>query len=195
MPEITDLLVRWRAGDDEAGREVVGLTYAELRAVAMRQIRRERRDHSLQATGLLHEAWLRLVRRGPGAACTREDFMGLMAAEMRRRLIDYARRRRADKRGGGIRPGQLASSEVPALDLAGSEGIEKTLESLDRALDQLNAAFPRAARVVELRFLAGLTTAAVAVELGLSEGTVKREWRFARAWLAAALARTTGDAA
>ncbi len=190
MPEITELLVRWRAGDGDAGREVAGLTYSELRAVAIRQIRRERRDHSLQATGLLHEVWLRLMRRGPGGAGTREDFMCLMAAEMRRRLIDHARRRLAVKRGGGMRPAELVDSAVPVASLSGDETTEEMLQSLDRALDQLNAAFPRAARVVELRFLAGLTTAAAAAELGLSEGTVKREWTFARAWLAAALTRT-----
>jgi RNA polymerase sigma factor (TIGR02999 family) len=189
MPgEITRLLEAWRGGDAEAGEEVVARTYDKLRRVARGYLRHERPGHLLQPTALLHEAYVRLLRTGPGGADTREAFFRLMASEMRRRLIDHARRRLADKRGGGAIHEALDSSMAGAASsLPGPEENEMALAHLDGALRDLNASFPRAARVVELRFLAGLTTEATAAELGLSTGTVKREWTFARAWLAAAL--------
>jgi RNA polymerase sigma factor (TIGR02999 family) len=189
MPgEITRLLEAWRGGDAEAGEEVVARTYDKLRRVARGYLRHERPGHLLQPTALLHEAYVRLLRTGPGGADTREAFFRLMASEMRRRLIDHARRRLADKRGGGAIHEALDSSMAGAASsLPGPEENEMALAHLDGALRDLSASFPRAARVVELRFLAGLTTEATAAELGLSTGTVKREWTFARAWLAAAL--------
>src|SRR5262245_17075683 len=108
-----------------------------------------------------------------------------MAAEMRRRLIDYARRRRADKRGGGAVHEPLEPAAI-AAKLEDAHEVEAMLSRLDRALEQLNESFPRAAHVVQLRFIAGLTEQAAA-QLGFSPGTVKREWTFARAWLAAAI--------
>lgn len=186
MPEISKLLEKWRAGSSDAGEEVVARTYDELRRVAHAHLRRERRGHPLQTTALLHEAYLRLLRTGPGTADTREAFLRLMAAEMRRRLVDHARRRLAEKRGGGAIHHRLQTSAiVPAPE--DHADIETMLGRLDTALDELSAGFPRAARVVQLRFLAGLTTEETAAELGLSTGTVKREWTFARAWLAAAM--------
>jgi len=182
--DISKLLEAWKGGNVEAGEEVVARTYAELRRVAHGFIRRERRDHTLQTTALLHEAYLRLLRKGPGNADTRDAFFRLMAAEMRRRLIDHARRRLASKRGGGIPHDPITTSGVAAPEV---EDIESVLERLDQALKDLSAAFPRTAHVVQLRFLVGMTTEEAAAELGLSPATVKREWTFARAWLAAAI--------
>ena len=182
---------RWKAGDAAAGETVIARTYDELRRIARAYIRRERPGHLLQPTALLHEAYLRLLRTGPGPADSREAFFRLMAAEMRRRLVDYARRRMADKRGGGAEHqplDELSSTEVPPAPAAGTQ-TDAAVERLDEALRQLSASFPRAARVVELRFLAGMTTEEAATALGLSSGTVKRDWAFARAWLASAVER------
>ena len=184
--DISSLLEAWKAGDARAGEEVVERTYPELRRVAHGFLRHERRHHTLQTTALLHEAYLRLLRKGPGTAETREAFFRLMAAEMRRRLIDHARRRLASKRGGGAVHEQLSTS-AGITSPESANDIEAVLARLDQALVQLSASFPRTAHVVQLRFLAGMTTEEAAVELGLSAGTVKREWTFARAWLAAAM--------
>jgi RNA polymerase sigma factor (TIGR02999 family) len=110
-----------------------------------------------------------------------------MAAEMRRRLIDHARRRLAEKRGGRIAHSELKSSQVGIQPHMPAGDLEATFKRLDQALEELTHHFPRAARVVQLRFLCDLTIEAIAVELALSPGTVKRDWTFARAWLAAAL--------
>jgi RNA polymerase sigma factor (TIGR02999 family) len=187
MPgQISRLLEEWRAGNVLAGEEVVARTYDELRRLARAQVRRERQGHTLQATALLHEAYLRLLRRGPGSIENRDAFFRLMATEMRRRLVDHARRRLATKRGGGVIAEPLETSAV-ACGVDRSQDVEVVFERLDRALDELNASFPRAAHVVQLRFIAGLTTDETASAIGLSAGTVKREWTFARAWLAAAM--------
>jgi RNA polymerase sigma factor (TIGR02999 family) len=191
MADISKLLTEWRAGNAIAGDEVVSRTYDELRRVAHAHLRGERQPHPLQTTALLHEAYLRLLRKGPGTADTRDAFFRLMAAEMRRRLIDHARRRLTVKRGGGAIHQRLQTSAiVPAF--ADHVDVETMLGSLDAALDELSTSFPRAARVVQLRFLAGLTTEETGAEMGLSPGTVKREWTFARAWLAAAMESKTG---
>ena len=184
--EITVLLEAWKAGDENAGAEVVSRTYAELRRLAHAYVRRERPGHTLQATALLNEAYLRLLRTGPGPADNREAFFRLMAAEMRHRLVDHARRRLAEKRGGGVIHEELKTGTM-AIVPDQPQDVEVILEQLDDALEQLTASFPRAAQVVQLRFLAGLTTDETAAALGLSAGTIKREWTFARAWLAAAL--------
>ena len=187
MPgDITRLLHEWQSGNTAAGDEVVTRTYGELRRVAHGYLRRERVDHSLQTTALLHEAYLRLLRKGPGNVEDRAAFFRLMAAEMRRRLVDHARRRLALKRGGGIIHDPLHDSGV-AVPVAEADGGKAMLSRLDGATEDLGRSFPRAARVVQLRFLAGLTTDEAAAALGLSAGTVKRDWTFARAWLAAAI--------
>jgi RNA polymerase sigma factor (TIGR02999 family) len=184
--EITKLLEQWRAGDAGAGEQVIAKTYGELRRMAHHHLRRERPGHTLQTTALLHEAYLRLLRKGPGSVVDREAFFRLMAAEMRRRLVDHARRRRANKRGGGAFHEPMRTSAIVAAPER-SDDLEPVLARLDQALAELNDSFPRAARVVQLRFLAGLTNEEAATELGLSAGTVKRDWTFARAWLAAAM--------
>jgi RNA polymerase sigma factor (TIGR02999 family) len=183
--DITQLLDDWKSGNAAAGEEVIAKTYDELRRIAHARLRRERRDHTLQATAVLHEAYLRLMRRGPGPVANRDDFYRLMATEIRRRLVDHARRRLADKRGGGAVHEPLASSIAASPE--STADTESMLGRLDRALADLAGSYPRAAEVVGLRFLAGLTTDETAQQLGLSPGTVKREWTFARAWLAAAI--------
>lgn len=184
--DITRLLEQWKAGNVKAGEELIARTYPELRRVAHAHLRRERRGHSLQTTAILHEAYLRLLRKGPGSVEDRSAFFRLMAAEIRHRLIDHARRRLATKRGGGV---THENCDVAALAarIDSSSDIESMLARLDRALQALAKSFPRAAQVVQLRFLAGLTMEEAARELELSVGTVKREWTFARAWLAAAM--------
>jgi RNA polymerase sigma factor (TIGR02999 family) len=184
--DISKLLEAWKAGNAEAGEELVAKTYRELRRMAHARLRRERAGHTLQTTALLHEAYLRLLRKGPGSIENREAFFRLMAAEMRRRLVDHARRRLAEKRGRGVRHEPLDASAI-VVSLEDAQEVEAMLGRLDRALDELHGSFPRAARVVQLRFIAGLTTEQTATAIGLSPGTVKREWTFARAWLAAAM--------
>ena len=187
MPgDITKLLEEWRAGDAQAGEQIIARTYEELRRVARGYASRERPGHTLQATALLHEAYLRLLRKGPGSADNRQAFFRLMAAEMRHRLIDRARRRLSAKRGGGIIHEPVDTS-VLVQPRGNSDELEATFARLDRALNELSDRFPRAARVVQLRFICGLTTDETSAHLELSSGTVKREWTFARAWLAAAL--------
>jgi RNA polymerase sigma factor (TIGR02999 family) len=191
--ELTNLLEQWKAGDAMAGEEVVLRTYPELRRLARAYLRHERSDHTLQTTALLHEAYIRLLRTGPGTVDSRDAFFRLMAAEMRRRLIDHARRRLAEKRGGRVAHAPLDSSLAAAPVREPGEDDELP-ERLDRALLELNALFPRAARVVQLKFFVGLTTEEAASELGLSPGTVKRDWTFARAWLAAAMEKNPDHA-
>ena len=182
---ITRLLEEWQDGDSHAAEILVSKTYDELRRIARLHLRGERPGHTLQATALLHEAYLRLLDHVPESIDSRQAFFRLMSAEMRRRLIDHARRRLADKRGAGAHPVSL-----DAVDLAASvsdDDAQHMLDRLDAALERLTVAYPRTASVVQLRYLAGLTLDETASELGLSTGTVKREWTFAKAWLAAAL--------
>jgi len=184
--DLTTLLEQWHAGSASAGEQVVAKTYDELQRVARGYLRRERSGHTLQATALLNEVYLRLLPHGPRAAATREEFFRLMASEMRRRLVDHARRRLADKRGGGIRHETLDTGVQAAMPEQDDDSTA-TLDRLDRAVDTLSASHPRTAKIVQLRYLAGLTIEEVAADLGLSTGTVKREWTFAKAWLAAAI--------
>jgi RNA polymerase sigma factor (TIGR02999 family) len=184
--DISTLLSRWRDGDPEAAEQIVARTYTELRRIARRHLRGERAGHTLQTTALLHEAWLRLLRDGPGPVADRDAFLRLMSVEMRRRLVDHARRRLADKRGGRFARQPLDTS-VPAPAPDPEDDLEATLGRLDRALERLCNEHPRAAQVVQLRFLGDLSLEDTATELGISIGTVKRDWTFARAWLAASL--------
>ena len=185
QPEnITELLRLWQDGDSDAGALVVAHTYGELRRIARAHMRHERFAESLGATGLLHEAYLRLLRNGPGTVESRQAFFRVMAAEMRRRLVDRARRRLAVKRGAGVALEPLGDVPAAAADQLGDPAA---LDRLDQAIEQLVHSDPRAARVVQLRFLAGMSNEEAAAELGVSPRTVKRDWTFARAWLAAAI--------
>jgi RNA polymerase sigma factor (TIGR02999 family) len=184
--DITTLLDKWKAGSVAAGEEVVAKTYGELRRLARSYLRRERQGHTLQATALLNEVYLRFLPAAPRAADNRDAFFRLMASEMRRRLVDHARRRLAEKRGGGVRLESL-DPEVAAAAPDASGDVVPMLDRLDRAVADLGVSHPRAAEVVQLRFIGGLTIEEIAEELGLSTATVKREWTFAKAWLAAAM--------
>jgi RNA polymerase sigma factor (TIGR02999 family) len=156
------------------------LVYAELRRLAVSQMRQEHRDHTLQPTALVHEAYLRLAGHRAGFR-SRIHFYGAAAQAMRRILVDHARGRGAQKRG----------QRDPLVDLEKlvGVGVERPIElvALDEGLDRLAAVAPRAAKVVELRFFGGLSVADAAAFLDISPATVKREWTFARAWLFRAL--------
>jgi len=158
------------------------LLYAELRALAADFLRRERSNHTLQPTALVHEAWIRLSDQVGSPWDNRAQFFAIAAQAMRRILIDHARRRQADKRGVGRQRITLASDITPPLDAA-----EVDLLALDDALDRLAALDARQAKIVELRFFAGLTVDEVAEAIGVSARTVAGDWRLARAWLSRAL--------
>jgi RNA polymerase sigma factor (TIGR02999 family) len=185
--DVTRLLQRWREGDPDAGARVVAATYQELRRIARGAMRGERAQHTLQATALVHEAYLRLFRDAPVALASREEFLRLMATEMRRHLIDHARRRRADKRGGGAVHEPVDEIDLPAA--AAEESPEVFLARLDAALDKLMVEHPRVADVIRLRFMGDLSIEEAARALKLSAGTVKRDYALGRAWLARELTR------
>jgi RNA polymerase sigma factor (TIGR02999 family) len=175
--EITELLRRHGAGHSETADELFPALYGELRRIAAACARRERADHTLQATAIVHEAYVRLVEQ-PGIAWqSRQHFLGLAARVMRRVLVDYARERGRAKRGGGADRVELAE----ALSLG--SGGDPDLVALDDALRGLGAVDERLVRVVELRFFAGLTLEETARHLGVSPMTVTRDWRRAKAWL------------
>jgi RNA polymerase sigma-70 factor, ECF subfamily len=180
--EITGLLAKWRQGDEHARDALFSAVYPQLRQIAARFLQRERRDHTLEPGGVVNELYLRIFGRQPIAYEDRAHFFAVAAETMRRILIDYARARVADKRGGEQRPVPLSD------DLGESVGlpIEQLLD-LDTFLSELEQADPRAARVVELRFFGGLREEEVAEVLQVSVITVKRDWKAARAWLAARL--------
>ena len=175
--EITVLLGALRGGDSNARDKLVPLLYPELRRLAAYYMRREEPGHTLQATALVHEAYLRLVANPSDSWQNRAHFFATAAQVMRRILVDQARARKAEKRGGEMQP--LALDE--ALASAGEKAPD--LVALDDALSTLTKINPRQSRVVELRFFAGLSVEEIAEVLGVSEVTVKRDWSVARAWL------------
>ena len=181
MSEVTQLLREWSGGRQEARDELLGLVYEPLRAIAGRHLNREREGHTLQPTALVHELYLKLVDQRRVAWNDRAHFFAVAAQVMRRILVDHARRRNSDKRGGGLVPLTIGA----ALDLAAAENFD--VVALDVALENLEKIFPQQARIVELRFYAGLTIDETASVLGVSAATISREWTMARAWLRRAL--------
>jgi RNA polymerase sigma factor (TIGR02999 family) len=177
MPEVTQLLREWSGGRQEARDELLGLVYEPLRAIASRHLYREREGHTLQPTALVNELYLKLVGQRSVAWNDRAHFYAVAAQVMRRILVDHARRKKSDKRGGDMIPVTIGA----ALDLAATESID--VVALDVALENLEKIFPQQARVVELRFYAGLTIDETASVLGVSPATISREWTMARAWL------------
>jgi RNA polymerase sigma factor (TIGR02999 family) len=174
---ITHLLNEWSDGDRQALDKLTPLVYEELRQQAARYLRRERPGHTLQTTALIHEAYLRLIDAKDVHWQSRAHFFAIAANIMRRILVDHARRRDADKRGGSqirVRPDE-AFGVVNAIDV--------DLLAIDEALSRLETMDPQQARVVELRFFSGLTVEETAAALGVSPKTVKRDWSVARAWL------------
>jgi len=171
--DVTALLAAARGGDDGALERLLPVVYADLRAVAEREMRREAAGHTLQPTALVHEAYLRLAGAAENAG-DRTHFLAIAARAMRQVLVDHARRRDAAKRGGGAPP-------VTLTDAVGAGPLDlDELLALDRALDTLD---PRQRQVVECRFFAGMEESEIATALGLSERTVRRDWAKARAWL------------
>jgi RNA polymerase sigma factor (TIGR02999 family) len=180
---ITRMLRDWNAGDEEgAGRVVAGL-YAELHRMAASMLRSERSGHTLEATALIHELYLRLDAAHAPEWQSRTHFFAVAANMLRRILIDHARARSAGRRGGGEVKIPLLAENTGAVSACSYD----ELLIIDEALTQLEQADPRAARVTELRFFGGLQESEIAAELSVSEITVKRDWRFARAWLASHL--------
>lgn len=175
--EVTALLKDWSGGDQRALEQLLPLVYGELRKLAAGYMRKERSDHTLQPTALVHEAYLRLVDQERVDWHNRAHFFGIAARMMRRVLVDHARRRQAAKR-------DAATYYLPFADEVASPGRDPELLDFDRALESLSALDPRQAKIVELRFFGGLTVEETAEVVGISPATVKREWQTARAWLA-----------
>ena len=176
-PDITALLDDWGRGNHRALDELLPLVYAELRAIARRQLRRERVGHTLQPTALVHEAYLRLVDQRQVDWRSRAHFFGVAAQVMRRILVDSARRRNAAKRGEGIHC--ISLDEVAAT----AEQDEISVLALDQALGRLETLDRGLAQIIELRAFGGLTIEEAAQVLKVSASTAKREWRTAKAWL------------
>jgi RNA polymerase sigma factor (TIGR02999 family) len=183
---VTELLLRWRGGDRQALDALMPLVYAELRRLAQHYIRQERPDHTLQSTALVHEAYVRLVGQNLPEWRSRAHFFGVAAQLMRQILVDHARHRQAEKRGGAA-PCKLTLDEgllqTPDRDL--------DVILLDDALRDLAALDPQQSRIVELRFFAGLTIDDTSEVMGISPATVSRDWTSARAWLHREISRRT----
>ena len=182
--QVTELLHAWGAGDAAASDALVALVYTELRRQARRALRREGVGHTLQATALVHEAWLRLDAQHQARWESRTQFLAVAARMMRRVLVDHARTRRALKRGGGETQLTLGDAEQA---VAAADNVD--VLALDDALSRLATLDPRKARLVELRYFAGLSIPEAAAALGVSQATVGREWAVARMWLRRELER------
>lgn len=176
--DITRLLHQLSDGDDHAVNALMPLVYDELHAMADRQMRRERANHTLNSTALVHEAYLKLVDQNRVNWQNRAHFFAIAAQAMRRILINYAQARLAQKRGGGQILATFNEEEVLRESRAGE------IVALDEALTRLAELNERQSKVVEYRFFAGLTQEEIAEVLGVSVPTVRRDWRLARAWLA-----------
>ena len=175
--EITSLLDEWRSGKDDAFDRLFALVYDELRSLASSYMRRERPDHTLQTTALVNEAYLKLVGNRDALPQNRLHFFAVAAKVMRQILIDHARARRSEKRGGGAVKVSLDEAAVMSDERADE------LLALDEALTRLTAVDSRKSQVVELRFFGGLTIEETAEFLGVSFNTAVRDWEMARAWL------------
>lgn len=173
---VTELLAKWRAGDQEVLDALVPLVYNELRKAAHRYLRNERPAHTLQSTALVHEAYLRLRRQEVQEFENRAHFLAISAQLMRQILVEYARGRNAAKRNAGYR---VVLDDT--VNLFKARSVD--LVALDDALKELARLDPRQSRVVELRFFGGLSTEETAAVLGISSATVKRDWSTARIWL------------
>ena len=176
------------ASEDPSSRPaLLDEVYEQLRAIAQHRLNNESPGHTLQATALVHEAWLKLCQRGSVMALDRRRFVIAAAEAMRRVLIDHSRTRDRVKRGGGGANRQSTADVGDVLDLAGEQDPEQIV-ALEQAVCRLEQEHPRAAEVVKLRFFAGLSVGDTAACLAISDRTVKRLWRFARAWLFRAVA-------
>lgn len=180
--EISEMLKAWSDGDREIADEFMPLVYEELRRQARRFLRKERSNHTLQTTGLVHEAYLRLVDQRGVSWQNRAHFFGIAAEMMRRILVNYALHANREKRGGGVQTIVL-DERIQIADAA----RDIDLIALDEALTRLTGLDERQARVVELKYFGGLSVEETSEVLGISPATVKREWTMAKAWLRAEL--------
>src|SRR5215467_4035807 len=178
---ITRLLFEWRSGDNHAAARLMELVYRELHQITTREMRRERGEHTLQTTALSHEAYIRLCGAQHIQWHDRAHFFAVAAQQLRRVLVDYARRVRSEKRGGGKVCATLFDADNAAWQL------DERLLAVDGALQKLETLDRRAAKLIELRFFGGLTETEAAEALEISITTLKRDWDFARSWLAAQL--------
>jgi RNA polymerase sigma factor (TIGR02999 family) len=176
--EVTNLLRSWGRGGDDAADRLLAVIYDDLHAQAARAMRREGGEHTLQATALVHEAYLRLVGQRHVDWKNRAHFFAIAAQAMRRVLVDHARGRLAEKRGGGVEKVTLSEAGAASHD---NDAID--VLALHDALERLAVLDPDQARVVELRYFGGMNIDETAETLGVSAATVKREWAVARAWL------------
>src|SRR5689334_194186 len=197
---VTQLLSQWRSGNQKALGELTGIVYQELRALAQRHLRRERPNHTIQRTALVHEAFVRLVNQQSVDWQSRAHFFALASNLMRRILVDHARARLASKRGGGAVAVSLDDLMAPLdAETTGSPQIpepqhfdgetDDDVAAIDEALTKLSGLDDRQARIVEMRYFGGLTIEETAQALEISDATVKREWTLARAWLKRELSR------
>jgi RNA polymerase sigma factor (TIGR02999 family) len=174
---VTALLHKWRSGDEEAGSQLMDLVYVELHRIAAREMRRQRGPHTLQTTAVLHEAYLRMSRSEPIDWRDSRHFYAVASLQLRRVLVDHARRTQSEKRGGGYAKVSLWDSDIGVVDL------DERLLALDEALTKLESLDARAVRIFELRFFGGLTESEAAEALEISVPTLKRDWDFAKTWL------------
>jgi RNA polymerase sigma-70 factor, ECF subfamily len=179
--DVSGLLAQWRDGDTDALERLIPLVYADLRKLARAHLRREQPGHSLQATALVHEVYLRLVNLDRLRVENRTHFIAVAARLMRQILVDHARRQRAGKRGAAVAVVSLDAVAPQAEPAAG--GCDLDILALDRALDELASFDAQQCRIVEMRFFGGLTIGETAEALDISTATVERDWAFARAWL------------
>jgi len=180
--DVTKLLRHWSTGDEKALGELLPLVYNELRRVARAQLRRERPDHTLQTTALVHEAYMRLMGNQPQELRNRPHFIAVASRLIRQVLVDYARERGAAKRDGGLRIAAVHLEALPVVD-------DAELLALDEALNDLYRTDERQAKIVDMKFFGGLSSPEVSEVLGLSRATVDRDWATARAWLHRQLSR------
>jgi RNA polymerase sigma factor (TIGR02999 family) len=183
--DTVELLARARTGDDKAVSALLPLVYDELRRLAASYLRRERPGQTLQATALVHEAYVRLIGEGKQPWQDRAHFVAIAALSMRQILVERARRRQAAKRGGDPERITLDDHVLGQAPAHGEDHVD--LVALDAALDRLAAEQPRQARIIELRYFGGLSVEECAEALDISPATVKRDWTVARAWLKRAL--------
>jgi RNA polymerase sigma factor (TIGR02999 family) len=182
---VTTLLLDWRHGHREAGNELLARMQPELRRIAASFMQRERAGHTLQPTALVNELFLKLMGGATVEWQNRAHFMAVASQQLRRILVDHARQRRAEKRGGELQATTLVEGSAIARP------FEENLLDLHDALDGLAALDPRAARVIELRYFGGLTEKEAAEVLGISIATLKRDWEAGRAWLVSRLGKAT----
>ena len=185
--DITHLLNRLANGDQQAAAELVPLVYEELRRLAVRRLRHERPNHTLQATALVHEAYMKLAAQRGARWQNRAQFFAVTSQAMRRILVDYARTQQRTKRGG--KQLRVTLEDVCVV----SSRISEEILAVDESLERLEKLDPRQARIVELRYFSGLTTEEAAEALRISAKTVTREWNVARAWLYADLKESYRD--